>query len=342
MVSEPGCEDDTVIELGTPAILKFKERVEERISTEVYRFLETPEAQMRINEEVEKAVQARIDNGVHKFEYDRDLERRKEDLRELFKSGEEMTESIELQRALLEKERRAKSSPTYSGYDPYGLLWFIEGVFGEISSPELVDFELLGKCMGSILSECTDREKRIVEMRFGLYNGQKTTLKAVGEEFHLTNTRIGDIEKKVMRRIRHPSRSRMLRKTLFSNGLKMNMREMEDEMDELKSKVRIVSASVKDIMQDIGGIMSEVKSSRANIPVVEYEKSIDDLSLTVRAYQALRRGGIRTIGQLCETSITVVSHLRNVGVQTLDEIVTKLGARGYKLSAPLENDIERR
>ncbi len=61
-----------------------------------------------------------------------------------------------------------------------------------------------------ILASLTDRERRIIEMRYGLDNEQGLTLKEVGHEFGLTRERIRQIEKEALAKLRHPSRSRKL------------------------------------------------------------------------------------------------------------------------------------
>jgi len=61
-----------------------------------------------------------------------------------------------------------------------------------------------------VLSSLTDRERRIIEMRYGLDNEQGLTLKEVGHEFGLTRERIRQIEKEALAKLRHPSRSRKL------------------------------------------------------------------------------------------------------------------------------------
>lgn len=57
----------------------------------------------------------------------------------------------------------------------------------------------------------TPREKRVLEVRFGLLDGRSRTLEETGEEFHVTRERIRQIEKKALGKLRHPSRSRKLR-----------------------------------------------------------------------------------------------------------------------------------
>jgi RNA polymerase primary sigma factor len=62
-----------------------------------------------------------------------------------------------------------------------------------------------------VLSFLTDREREVLEMRFGLVDGKDHTLEEVGKRFGVTRERIRQIEAKALRKLRHPSRSRLLR-----------------------------------------------------------------------------------------------------------------------------------
>ena len=57
----------------------------------------------------------------------------------------------------------------------------------------------------------TERERRVVELRYGLDGGEARTLEAVADEFGLSRERIRQIEAKALRKLRHPSRSKRLR-----------------------------------------------------------------------------------------------------------------------------------
>ena len=71
--------------------------------------------------------------------------------------------------------------------------------------------ELLKLQLNTVLSELTDREKRVITLRFGLQDGRARTLEEVGREFAVTRERIRQIEAKAIRKLRHPSRSRRLK-----------------------------------------------------------------------------------------------------------------------------------
>ena len=62
-----------------------------------------------------------------------------------------------------------------------------------------------------MLDSLTGRERRVLQLRFGLDDGHARTLEEVGREFGLTRERIRQIEVQALRKLRHPSRSRKLR-----------------------------------------------------------------------------------------------------------------------------------
>lgn len=71
--------------------------------------------------------------------------------------------------------------------------------------------ELLKEHMQEVLSTLSDRERKVLEYRFGLLDGKTRTLEEVGREFAVTRERIRQIEAKALRKLRHPSRSKKLR-----------------------------------------------------------------------------------------------------------------------------------
>ncbi|MBL8095906.1 MAG: RNA polymerase sigma factor RpoD [Anaerolineales bacterium] len=76
---------------------------------------------------------------------------------------------------------------------------------------EAASQQLLREQVRSALAVLTDREREVLEMRFGLKDGQDHTLEEVGQYFHVTRERIRQIEAKALRKLRHPTRSRALR-----------------------------------------------------------------------------------------------------------------------------------
>lgn len=76
---------------------------------------------------------------------------------------------------------------------------------------EAASFSLLKEQLMEVLETLTPREKKVLELRFGIIDGRTRTLEEVGKEFNVTRERIRQIEAKALRKLRHPSRSKKLR-----------------------------------------------------------------------------------------------------------------------------------
>ena len=82
----------------------------------------------------------------------------------------------------------------------------------DIPAPaEAAAFTLLKEQLIEVLDTLTDREEKVLRLRFGLDDGRARTLEEVGKEFNVTRERIRQIEAKALRKLRHPSRSRKLK-----------------------------------------------------------------------------------------------------------------------------------
>ncbi len=80
-----------------------------------------------------------------------------------------------------------------------------------VPPPDAASRQLLKEQIGEVLSSLTHRERRVLQLRFGLEDGRSRTLEEVGKEFNVTRERIRQIEAKALRKLRHPSRSRKLK-----------------------------------------------------------------------------------------------------------------------------------
>jgi RNA polymerase primary sigma factor len=76
---------------------------------------------------------------------------------------------------------------------------------------DAASFILLQEQLDSVLHTLSDREKKVIQLRFGLTDGHPRTLEEVGHEFGVTRERIRQIEAKTLSKLRHPSRSQVLR-----------------------------------------------------------------------------------------------------------------------------------
>ena len=76
---------------------------------------------------------------------------------------------------------------------------------------EAASFSLLREQLEEVLDTLAPREKKVLELRFGIVDGRSRTLEEVGKEFNVTRERIRQIEAKALRKLRHPSRSKKLK-----------------------------------------------------------------------------------------------------------------------------------
>ncbi len=83
-----------------------------------------------------------------------------------------------------------------------------------IAPPDAASFTMMRLQLAEVLDSLTDRERQVIELRFGLIDGRARTLEEVGREFGVTRERIRQIESKTLAKLRHPSRSSRLKEYL--------------------------------------------------------------------------------------------------------------------------------
>ena len=105
------------------------------------------------------------------------------------------------------KKQRIKLAPLIAA------LVLAAAPFGDFSvgTAEAAAFTLLKEQLVEVLGTLTEREQKVLRLRFGLDDGRARTLEEVGKEFNVTRERIRQIEAKALRKLRHPSRSRKLK-----------------------------------------------------------------------------------------------------------------------------------
>jgi RNA polymerase primary sigma factor len=124
--------------------------------------------------------------------------------------ADEMQLPVERVRAVLKMAQQPISlqSPVGDGEDTsFGD--FIEDKNTENPS-EMTSFSLLKDKLSDVLSSLSERERKVLELRFGLGDGYSRTLEEVGRQFRVTRERIRQIEAKALRKMRHPTRIRQL------------------------------------------------------------------------------------------------------------------------------------
>ncbi|HWY76357.1 MAG TPA: RNA polymerase sigma factor RpoD [Verrucomicrobiae bacterium] len=124
--------------------------------------------------------------------------------------AEELQIPVERVRAVLKMAQQPISLQSPVGdADDTNFGDFIEDKTSE-SPSEITSFSLLKDKLGDVLSSLNGRERKVLELRFGLGDGYARTLEEVGKQFKVTRERIRQIEAKALRKMRHPTRIRQL------------------------------------------------------------------------------------------------------------------------------------
>jgi RNA polymerase primary sigma factor len=124
--------------------------------------------------------------------------------------AEEMLMPVERIRGILKMAQQPVSlqSPVGDG-DEASFGDFIEDKAAE-NPLDLTSFSLLKDRIGDVLGSLNERERQVLELRFGIGDGNARTLEEVGMQFHVTRERIRQIEAKALRKMRHPTRLKLL------------------------------------------------------------------------------------------------------------------------------------
>ncbi len=124
--------------------------------------------------------------------------------------AEDMQMSVERVRAVLKMAQQpiSLSSPVGDGEEA-NVGDFIEDK-GAGDPLDLTSFNLLKDKLGDVLCSLSEREQKVLELRFGLGDGDARTLDEIGRQFQVTRERIRQIEAKALRKMRHPTRIRQL------------------------------------------------------------------------------------------------------------------------------------
>ena len=134
-----------------------------------------------------------------------------EEIAEAMSRGQEVVVTPDKVREIIKARQQAISLDTPIGEEEDRTLGdFIEDP-AALAPADAAASQLLKEQIAAVLESLTGRERRVLQLRFGLEDGRARTLEEVGKEFNVTRERIRQIEAKALRKLRHPSRSRKLR-----------------------------------------------------------------------------------------------------------------------------------
>src|SRR6476660_8385185 len=134
-----------------------------------------------------------------------------EEIAEAMSKGQEVVVTPDKVREIIKVSQEPVSLETPIGEDEDSHLGdFIEDR-AALAPAEAASHQLLKEQVEAVLDSLSGRERRVLQLRFGLEDGRARTLEEVGKEFNVTRERIRQIEAKALRKLRHPSRSRKLK-----------------------------------------------------------------------------------------------------------------------------------
>lgn len=169
-----------------------------------------------------------------------------------------------------------------------------------------------------VLYTLSDRERKILKNRFV----DLMTLEQTGKLFGLTRDRIRQIEAKAIRKLRHPSRAKYFKYGV--SGIIEDIRtDYYNKFSELEGKlIELCKLNVKTADE----IIQDHELRRKYAPT-----NIEQMDLSVRSYNCLKRAGIGTLQQLSQLSYNDLIRIRNLGRRSVDEIIGKLNEYGYEI-----------
>jgi len=134
-----------------------------------------------------------------------------EEIAEAMSRGQEVVVTPEKVREIIKISQAPVSLETPIGDEGDSNLGDLVEDRNALAPPDEATNLLLKEQVATVLGSLTGRERRVLQLRFGLDDGRARTLEEVGKEFNVTRERIRQIEARALRKLRHPSRSRKLR-----------------------------------------------------------------------------------------------------------------------------------
>lgn len=181
-----------------------------------------------------------------------------------------------------------------------------------IAGDEKTAIKLSAESIESQLNKLEERQQRILQYRFK----EKLTLEKTGQKEGLTRERIRQIEAKALRLLRHPSRIAKMRAYTYAEIVTIG-----EERNQLRKDNQYLKKAIKKLTNKKVN-MEEIEEMVLATEIEE--QGIEELGLSVRAYNALRRRGIRTIGEVIDLTEKDLSEIRNLGSKSREEIKNAL------------------
>ena len=172
------------------------------------------------------------------------------------------------------------------------------------------------------LATLTEREVRVIKQRFV----ERKTLQATAETEGLSRERIRQIEAKAIRKLRHPSRAAMYKAVPYAElkACWADYYKLEAEYKQVAEAYRVLSdRPAEEVVRE-----SDVLN-----------KALEELDLSVRSYNSLRRAGKNTVGDISKMTEVELSKVRNLGRKSAEEVKEKLAEHGLALAGPALKEV---
>jgi len=169
------------------------------------------------------------------------------------------------------------------------------------------------------VADLTEREQKVIEDRYMHH----MTLEQCGYHFNVTRERIRQVEARALRKLRHPYSSK--------HWLLDTMDKAREAQEEL-SRIELENVRLKNYIESH---CPESKMACDNKPEDEHpvSVSIDELELSVRSFNCLRRAGINSTADLEGFTVERLMKVRNLGRKSIDEIIMRLKDYGIEIKS---------
>lgn len=197
--------------------------------------------------------------------------------------------------------------------------WNLAAAVGNIEEKDAWKlFEIYVPALMESLKSLTEREQKVLEMRFKHF----MTLEEAGKGFGVTRDRIRQIEAKAIRKLRNPRHWK---------SWKLDTMGKYIEAEKEASGLALENINLKRKLERLGLTPEQIKEPERTLEPVKASLSIEDLELSVRSYNCLKRAGINTLKDLTEKTYNEMIKVRNLGRKSLEEVIKKMAERGVSL-----------
>lgn len=175
-----------------------------------------------------------------------------------------------------------------------------------------------GLGMMAALDTLTDREQHVLRRRYQ----DGATLEQIGKDYSVTRERIRQVEAKALRKLRHPAR-----RELYEPVTREEYHALRQDYWELMSRYeRVKEEALEEVMRNMYDAEGQLTEIKREVAAQKMAMPIEELELSVRSYNCLKRAGVRTVGDLAVVPLDKLERVRNLGRKSMEEVLDRLKA----------------